>query len=212
VQANATNTISSLDLFGGADTPVGFTIDIAAPTALTATATGVVGTSSVVFTPGAVTVEGPGAGPTVSVAPGATFTLPSTVLGIYTISGSIKVNALAASTNTGTAVTADASLLTLSLTATNAETSTVFASASLDVAKLHVAATAPASGIQCAPILAPTSGPPTPPIPSGPPQTGAGGTAGLQNTALIVVGLVLLIGGAGAGSLALRRRRTGHAL
>ncbi|PZS23101.1 MAG: hypothetical protein DLM61_24595, partial [Pseudonocardiales bacterium] len=45
VQAQATNTISSVDLFGGADLPTGFTIDIAAPTTLTATATGVAGTS-----------------------------------------------------------------------------------------------------------------------------------------------------------------------
>ncbi|PZS20178.1 MAG: hypothetical protein DLM57_02135 [Pseudonocardiales bacterium] len=213
VQAQATNTLSSVDLFGGADLPTGFTIDIAAPTTLTATATGVAGTSGVVFTPGAVTVEGPGSSPTVSVAPGATFTLPPTSSGLVTITGSIKVNQLAASSNTGTAVSADASLLTISLIASNRGAEV--AAFTLAVAPLHVDATSPKDGIQCAtaPTPPPTTvtPPTTPPIPSGAPQTGAGGTAGLQEGALIALGLVLLVSGAGAGSMAYRRRRTGHA-
>jgi hypothetical protein len=45
------------------------------------------------------------------------------------------------------------------------------------------------------------------PVPVGAPNTGGGGTAGLQNTGLIALGIVLLVSGGGVGSVAYRRRR-----
>lgn len=48
--------------------------------------------------------------------------------------------------------------------------------------------------------------PTTPPIPRGAPNTGGGGTAGLQNAAVIGLGIGLLLAGAGLSSMAYRRQ------
>ena len=154
VQASATNDIATVNLLGGATgVGTGITIDINTAPVLTGTATGVVGTSSVVFTPatGTITIAG---GLAVNLTPDVAFPIAITVAGL-TITGSITLNGSATTTNTGTAVSGDASLLSLSLTAKVDGVS--FASTALDVAPLHVAATSPTTGIQCAPIPVPTA-------------------------------------------------------
>ncbi|PZS20180.1 MAG: hypothetical protein DLM57_02145 [Pseudonocardiales bacterium] len=139
-------------------------------------------------------------------------------VGAIMLSGGINLNAGAVGVvNTGTMVAGDAALLTIGLTAriNTGPAPIQVAAVELAVAPLHVDATSPKDGIQCAtaPTPPPTTvtPPTTPPIPSGAPQTGAGGTAGVQEGALIALGLVLLVSGAGAGSMAYRRRRAGHA-
>ncbi|MFN2518303.1 MAG: Ig-like domain-containing protein [Jatrophihabitantaceae bacterium] len=165
VQAQASNTISRIDLFGGASAlnPGGITLLVNAPSVLTGTATGVVGTSSVTFTAGDVSLL-IGASTTPQILPrdGSSFALPASLAPLG-ISGSITLNPFT-STNTGTSVTGDAALLSLALTLRNPATQAVIVSGTLDVAKLHVQATSPATGIQCA--TAPTPPPPgiVPPV------------------------------------------------
>jgi large repetitive protein len=157
VQASATNNIATVDLLGGATgVGTGITIDINTAPVLTGTATGVVGTSSVVFTPATATVSvaGVAAG---ALTPDVAFPIAITVGGLA-ITGSITLNGSATTTNTGTAVSGDASLLSLTLDAsTTVGGVSVARSTSLDVAPLHVEATAPTTGIQCAPIPVPTA-------------------------------------------------------
>lgn len=160
VQAKASNTISRIDLFGGAsaNNPGGVTLLVNAPSVLTATATGVVGTSSVTFTAGDVSIL-IGANTTPQILPrdGSSFALPASLAPLG-LSGSITLNNFT-QTNTGTSVSGDASLLSMDLTlktpGVNPATQTVIASGTLDVAKLHVQATSPATGIQCASVTPP---------------------------------------------------------
>ena len=148
VQARATNDIASIDLLGGATgLGTGISVDINTAPVLTGTATGVVGTSDVTFTPatGTITIAG---GAAVNLTPGLAVPINITV-GAVSLTGSITLNGAATGvTNTGTSVSGDAALLSVSLTATVA--AVVLANVSLAVAPLHVDATSPVDGIQCA--------------------------------------------------------------
>jgi hypothetical protein len=152
VQASATNDIATVDLLGGASgLGTGISININSAPVLTGTATGAVGTSDVSFTPagGTITIAG---GVAANLTPGLAVPISITV-GLVSITGSITLNGAPTSvTNTGTFVSGDAALLSVSLTATVA--AVVLADVSLDVAPLHVDATSPADGIQCAAAVA----------------------------------------------------------
>ena len=62
--------------------------------------------------------------------------------------------------------------------------------------------TVPGTGLQTAAFT---------PIPAGAPSTGGGSTAGLQHPGLIGLGVALLLGAAGTGAVATRRRRDSQA-
>lgn len=167
VQASATNTVSHIDLFGGS-AKGGVTITVNQAPVLTGVATGVAGTSGVTFTPATGTVTIGASGTPQALTPHLSIPL-NLNLGVIVVSGSLTLNGNPTNvTNTGTSVTGDAALLSVALNVSTPPVAQVpgvqITDVNLAVAPLHVAATAPASGIQCgatATSLNPDHGPTT---------------------------------------------------
>ncbi|MGI8882565.1 MAG: hypothetical protein ACR2KJ_19085 [Jatrophihabitans sp.] len=199
VQARATASIAGADVLSGPGGPPLIHIDVAGQPSLTATATGNKATSSLVFVPPAVTL-------TIDAGPGLVVTVPLSIKPVMLDLGgetlSIALGSLINAVNTGTVVSGEASLLTVSFAG---QLNAAFA-----VEPMVVRATAPRTGIQCTtPAPAPTTSTPT---------TGTGTGTGeppLANTGATtrpvgLLGLAALLLGAGILVLSRRARTYNH--
>ncbi len=199
VQATATASLRTVDLGGGF-----IQIAIAGSPSLVATATGNPATSTLAYLAPTVSVVVNGT-PT-PIPPGGTLVIDA---GQETIT--LALGRLTNALNTGTVVSGQASVFTLTLAGV--------INGSLVVGPLAVRAAIPSTGIQCiAPVVAPTSTPATtappttrpttlPVTPTPGPQLAATGTSRTAPLSLLGFGLIV----AGAGALfATRRRPAAH--
>ncbi len=202
VRARASSSVASIDLLGNAGDPAGtapFSVSVARQPSLTATATGTAATSSLVFVPPTVSLSVLGVVTPIPANGGYTIVLATPSPGDPGETLNISVGKLLAATNTGTVVSGAASLLTVTYAG---ELNGTFA-----IAPMIVRATAPRTAIQCAA--------PAPVTPTPTPTHSGTGTAPLANTGssaqpVGLLGVALLLLGAGILVIARRRRISQH--
>ena len=150
VQSQTTATVSSLDLL---DNAIGVSI-VGTPT-LTAQATGTIATSHATYVAPDVMVSVRGAAPVSLNAVGSLpITIDTRVAGTGTVADvTLTLGTISGVVNTGTSVSAAASVLTADVSLTNyvLGVGTPVATVALDLAPMTVAASGPSDGVQCTP-------------------------------------------------------------